>query len=102
MRRRAPKPVSHSYRACALGPVFHSWPENPRAGAPQQETPGYHKRKAPLPAPNQRKARRVPTRLKLTPEDMKEQTYKVVKKSLTPSRIGVVLRDSHSVTQYIL
>ncbi|KAJ1070424.1 hypothetical protein K5549_003403 [Capra hircus] len=39
---------------------------------------------------------RVPTRLKLTPEDMKEQTYKVVKKSLTPSRIGVVLRDSHS------
>uniref|UniRef100_A0A4W2EZL4 Small ribosomal subunit protein uS15 N-terminal domain-containing protein n=2 Tax=Bos TaxID=9903 RepID=A0A4W2EZL4_BOBOX len=45
---------------------------------------------------------RVPTWLKLTPEVMKEQTYKLVKKSLTPSRIGVVLRDSHAVTQYIL
>ncbi|CAI9169134.1 unnamed protein product [Rangifer tarandus platyrhynchus] len=44
----------------------------------------------------------VSTWLKLTSEDTKEQTYKLVEKSLTPSRIGLVLRDSRAVTQYIL
>ena len=44
----------------------------------------------------------VSTWLELTSEDMKEQTHKLVEKSLTPSRIGVVLRDSRAVTQYIL
>ncbi|KAB0355505.1 hypothetical protein FD755_022013 [Muntiacus reevesi] len=43
----------------------------------------------------------VSTWLKLTSEDTKEQTYKLVEKSLTPSRIGVVLRDSHAVTQIL-
>ena len=43
--------------------------------------------------------RSVPTWLKLTSDDMKEQTYKLAKKGLTPSQIGVILRDSHGVAQ---
>ncbi|XP_030669653.1 40S ribosomal protein S13-like [Nomascus leucogenys] len=41
----------------------------------------------------------TPTWLKLTSDDVKEQIYKVAKKGLTPSQIGVILRDSHSVAQ---
>nr|XP_055135141.1 40S ribosomal protein S13-like [Symphalangus syndactylus] len=41
----------------------------------------------------------IPTWLKLTSDDVKEQIYKVAKKGLTPSQIGVILRDSHSVAQ---
>ncbi|KAG5214854.1 hypothetical protein JEQ12_000430 [Ovis aries] len=41
----------------------------------------------------------VPTWLKLTSDDMKEQIYKLAKKGLTPSQIGVILRDSHGVAQ---
>uniref|UniRef100_A0A2K6K052 Small ribosomal subunit protein uS15 N-terminal domain-containing protein n=1 Tax=Rhinopithecus bieti TaxID=61621 RepID=A0A2K6K052_RHIBE len=37
----------------------------------------------------------VPTWLKLTSDDVKEQIYKLAKKGLTPSQIGVILRDSH-------
>merc|ERR1711911_477367 len=43
--------------------------------------------------------RSVPTWLKLTSEDVKEQIYKLAKKGLTPSQIGVILRDSHGVAQ---
>ncbi|CAH1786737.1 unnamed protein product [Owenia fusiformis] len=43
--------------------------------------------------------RSVPTWLKLTSEDVKEQIYKLSKKGLTPSQIGVILRDSHGVAQ---
>ena len=43
--------------------------------------------------------RTVPTWLKLTPEDVKEQIFKLSKKGLTPSQIGVILRDSHGVAQ---
>uniref|UniRef100_A0ABK0LKI5 Small ribosomal subunit protein uS15 N-terminal domain-containing protein n=2 Tax=Rattus norvegicus TaxID=10116 RepID=A0ABK0LKI5_RAT len=32
-------------------------------------------------------------------DDVKEQIYKLAKKGLTPSQIGVILRDSHGVTQ---
>merc|ERR1712152_91413 len=37
--------------------------------------------------------------LKLTSDDVKEHIYKLAKKGLTPSQIGVILRDSHGVAQ---
>lgn len=37
--------------------------------------------------------------LKLSPEEVKEQIYKLAKKGLNPSQIGVVLRDSYGVAQ---
>lgn len=43
--------------------------------------------------------RSVPNWLKLTPEDVKDQIQKLAKKGLTPSQIGVILRDSHGVAQ---
>uniref|UniRef100_A0AC11EJC8 Uncharacterized protein n=1 Tax=Ovis aries TaxID=9940 RepID=A0AC11EJC8_SHEEP len=43
--------------------------------------------------------RSVPTWLKLTSDEVKEQIYKLAKKGLTPSQIGVILRDSHGVAQ---
>merc|ERR1712149_13151 len=43
--------------------------------------------------------RSVPTWLKLTSEDVKQQSYQLAKKGLTPSQIGVILRDSHGVAQ---
>nr|AAX48889.1 S13 [Suberites domuncula] len=43
--------------------------------------------------------RTVPTWLKLTSEEVKEQIYKLAKKGLGPSQIGVILRDSHGVAQ---
>ncbi|XP_072472898.1 small ribosomal subunit protein uS15-like [Notamacropus eugenii] len=41
----------------------------------------------------------VPTWLKLTSNDVKEQIYKLVKKGLMPFQIHVILRDSHGVAQ---
>jgi len=46
-------------------------------------------------APPYRKS--VPTWLKLSSEEVKEQVCKLAKKGLTPSQIGVILRDSHGV-----
>merc|ERR1711921_53479 len=43
--------------------------------------------------------RSVPTWLKLSSGEVKEQIYKLAKKGLTPSQIGVILRDSHGVAQ---
>merc|ERR1712142_533498 len=43
--------------------------------------------------------RSVPTWLKLSSSDVKDQIYKLAKKGLTPSQIGVILRDSHGVAQ---
>merc|ERR1712184_178905 len=43
--------------------------------------------------------RSVPTWLKLTSEGVKQQAYALAKKGLTPSQIGVILRDSHGVAQ---
>ncbi|KAM7126821.1 small ribosomal subunit protein uS15-like [Molossus nigricans] len=43
--------------------------------------------------------RRHSTWLKLMSDDVKEQIYKLAKKGLTPSQIGVILRDSHGVAQ---
>ena len=43
--------------------------------------------------------RTVPSWLKLTSEDVVEQICKLAKKGLTPSQIGVILRDSHGVAQ---
>merc|ERR1711944_199672 len=43
--------------------------------------------------------RSVPTWLKLSSADVKEQIFKLAKKGLTPSQIGVILGDSHGVAQ---
>merc|ERR1711860_262327 len=43
--------------------------------------------------------RSVPTWLKLTSDEVQEQIFKLAKKGLTPSQIGVILRDSHGVAQ---
>merc|ERR1712033_58636 len=34
-----------------------------------------------------------------TSDEVKDQIYKLAKKGLTPSQIGVILRDSHGVAQ---
>ena len=46
--------------------------------------------------------RTVPQWLKLTSEEVKDQIFKLAKKGLTPSQIGVILRDSHGVAQVCL
>ena len=43
--------------------------------------------------------RSVPNWLKLTSDEVKDQIFKLAKKGLTPSQIGVILRDSHGVAQ---
>jgi small subunit ribosomal protein S13e len=43
--------------------------------------------------------RSVPSWLKLTADDVKEQIKKLGKKGLTPSQIGIILRDSHGIAQ---
>jgi len=43
--------------------------------------------------------RTIPSWLKLTTDNVKEQIFKLAKKGLTPSQIGVILRDSHGVAQ---
>lgn len=43
--------------------------------------------------------RRAPQWTKMKPEEMVEQICKLSKKGLSPSQIGVVLRDSHGVAQ---
>merc|ERR1712168_1271846 len=43
--------------------------------------------------------RSVPTWLKLSSNEVKDQIYKLAKKGLTPSQIGMILRDSHGVAQ---
>merc|ERR1719186_807814 len=43
--------------------------------------------------------RTVPQWLKLTSEEVKDQIFKLAKKGLTPSQIGVILRDSRGVAQ---
>merc|ERR1712098_42140 len=43
--------------------------------------------------------RSVPTWMKMSSEEVSEQIFKLSKKGLTPSQIGVILRDSHGVAQ---
>merc|ERR1712212_1060911 len=43
--------------------------------------------------------RTVPNWLKLSSADVKEQIFKLAKKGLTPSQVGVILRGSHGVAQ---
>lgn len=43
--------------------------------------------------------RSVPTQLELMSDNVKEQVYKLAKKGLPPSPIGMILRESHSVAQ---
>ncbi|KAL7792974.1 ribosomal S13/S15 N-terminal domain-containing protein [Trichoderma ceciliae] len=44
-------------------------------------------------------SRAAPSWLKTTPEQVVDQICKLAKKGATPSQIGVVLRDSHGITQ---
>ncbi|KAK4170424.1 ribosomal S13/S15 N-terminal domain-containing protein [Cladorrhinum sp. PSN259] len=44
-------------------------------------------------------SRNPPAWLKTTPEQVVDQICKLAKKGVTPSQIGVVLRDSHGVAQ---
>lgn len=43
--------------------------------------------------------RTPPSWLKNTPDDVCEQIFKLAKKGMSPSQIGVVLRDSHGIAQ---
>ena len=43
--------------------------------------------------------RAPPTWLKTTPDDVVEHICKLARKGLTPSQIGVTLRDSHGIPQ---
>jgi len=43
--------------------------------------------------------RSAPAWQKATPEEIAEQICKFAKKGLTPSQIGVLLRDSHGIPQ---
>ncbi|XP_055340221.1 40S ribosomal protein S13 [Paramacrobiotus metropolitanus] len=43
--------------------------------------------------------RSVPTWQKTSPEEVVESMCKLAKKGLTPSQIGVILRDSHGIAQ---
>jgi small subunit ribosomal protein S13e len=42
-------------------------------------------------------SRRAPSWLKTTSEEAKELISKLAKKGLTPSQVGIVLRDSHGI-----
>jgi len=44
-------------------------------------------------------SRTPPAWLKTTPEQVVDQIGKLAKKGLTPSQIGVILRDSHGIAQ---
>ena len=46
--------------------------------------------------------RSVPQWMKMTSDEVKDQIFKLAKKGLTPSQIGVILRDSHGVAQVII
>ncbi|KAK4331090.1 40S ribosomal protein S13 [Rhodotorula toruloides] len=43
--------------------------------------------------------RSAPRWLKISADEVKEHIFKLARKGLTPSQIGVVLRDSHGVAQ---
>lgn len=43
--------------------------------------------------------RSQPSWSKATPEDVSDQIFKLAKRGLSPSQIGVILRDSHGVPQ---
>jgi len=43
--------------------------------------------------------RSVPQWLKMSAEDIKEETYKMARQGLTPSRIGINLRDRFGIAQ---
>lgn len=58
----------------------------------RMHTPGKGISKSALPY-----RRTVPTWLKQSPDEIKEQIYKLAKKGLSPSQIGVILRDSHGI-----
>uniref|UniRef100_A0A2K5Q820 Small ribosomal subunit protein uS15 N-terminal domain-containing protein n=1 Tax=Cebus imitator TaxID=2715852 RepID=A0A2K5Q820_CEBIM len=45
--------------------------------------------------------RSVPTWLKLTSDDVKEQIYKLAKKSLTPSQIGCLVVKNSMTTSIV-
>ncbi|KAL7009756.1 ribosomal 40S subunit protein S13 [Cystobasidiomycetes sp. EMM_F5] len=44
-------------------------------------------------------SRTAPKWLKATPEEVVDQIYKFARKGMTPSQIGIVLRDSYGIAQ---
>ena len=44
-------------------------------------------------------SRRAPSWLKTTPSEVVDQIHKLARRGMTPSQIGVVLRDSHGIAQ---
>ena len=44
-------------------------------------------------------SRNAPSWLKTTPDQVKDQIYKLARKGATPSQIGVILRDAHGIAQ---
>lgn len=43
--------------------------------------------------------RNPPSWLKTTPEEVSEMICKLARKGVTPSQIGIILRDSHAIAQ---
>ena len=43
--------------------------------------------------------RTPPSWLKISPDEVKDQVAKMARKGMTPSQIGVLLRDSHGIAQ---
>lgn len=43
--------------------------------------------------------RSPPKWVKATPTDVADQIFKLARKGMTPSQIGIVLRDSHGIPQ---
>ena len=62
----------------------HGWHAHSREGPVRSALPYHHS---------------VPTWLELMSDNMRAQIYKLAKKGLTPSQIGMILRDSQGVAQ---
>ena len=60
----------------------HGWHAHSREGPVRSALPYHHS---------------VPTWLELMSDNMRAQIYKLAKKGLTPSQIGMILRDSQGV-----
>ncbi|GAA5873026.1 hypothetical protein JCM1840_007301 [Sporobolomyces johnsonii] len=80
--------------AAAAGPTRREVEERERLGMPPEL--GELAMEAGSALPYKRAA---PRWLKISPEEVKEHIFKLARKGLTPSQIGVILRDSHGVAQ---
>ncbi|GAA5908749.1 hypothetical protein JCM5296_005759, partial [Sporobolomyces johnsonii] len=80
--------------AAAAGPTRREVEERERLGKPPEL--GELAKEAGSALPYKRSA---PRWLKISAEEVKEHIFKLARKGLTPSQIGVILRDSHGVAQ---